>query len=170
MTIFENIVGRLANGVPNDPKLESQRLIVVNPPEPVFVAYVMIARTDDGLPAPQKMLSLSSGVRAMNLTRTGESTVVLSSVQGLVQPTTDLLTRDDRHFVTGYRVDLSDDSVEITRVNADGWPTEARFTFARALENDTYRWMQWKGQTLAPLSLPKIGESLSFPAQIVQLY
>jgi hypothetical protein len=170
MTIFENIVGRLAKGVPDDSKLESQRLIVVNPPEPVFVSYVMIMRNDDGRPAPNKMFSLSSGVRAMNLTRTGESTVVLSSAQGLVQPTTDLLTREDRPFVTGYRVDLSDISIEVTRINAEGWPTEAKFTFAKSLENDAYRWMQWKDQTLAPLSLPQIGETISFPSQIIQLF
>ncbi len=170
MTIFENIVERLANGLPSDATLESQRVIVVNPPEPVFVAYVMITRNDDGRPAPNKMFSLSSGVRAMSLTRTGESTVVLSSKQGLVQPTTDLLTRDDRPFVTGYRVELSDISIEVTRVNADGWPTEAKFTFDKALENDAYRWMQWKDQTLAPLSLPHIGETVVFPGQIIQLF
>lgn len=170
MTIFDGIVGRLAKGLPDDSKLESQRLIVVNPPEPVFVAYVMISRNDEGQPAPNKMFSLSSGVRAMDLTRTGETTVVLSSAQGLVQPTTDMLTRDDRPFVTGYRVDLSDISIEVTRVNTDGWPTEAKFTFAHALENDAYRWMQWKNQTLAPLSLPQIGETVSFPAQMIQLF
>jgi hypothetical protein len=170
MTIFENIVGRLANGLPDDPKLASQRVIVVNPPEPVFAAYIMIVRNDEGRPAPNKMLSLSSGVRALNLKRTSESTVVLSSNIGLVQPNTDLLTRDARPFVTGYRVDLSDVSVEVSRVNAEGWPTEATFTFAHPLENDAYRWMQWKDQTLAPLALPQVGETLSFPGQIVQIF
>jgi hypothetical protein len=170
MTIFENIVGRLAYGLPNDPKLESQRLIVINPPEPVFVAYVMISRNDASLPAPNKMLSLSSGVRSMSLQRTGDSTVVLSSVQGLVQNTTDLLTRDARPFVVGYHVDLSDVSIEVTKINTDGWPIEAKFTFAQALENDAYRWMQWKDQTLKPWPLPQIGETVAFPGQIVQLF
>lgn len=170
MTIFEKIVGRLAQGLPNDPKIESQRMIVVNPPEPAFCAYVMVTRSDDGLPTPRAMLSMSSGARSLELTRLDETTVVLSSKVGLVQPGTDLLVRDDRPFVVGESVTLSDVKIEVTRVGDHGWPLEAKFMFAKPLENDVYHWMQWKDQTLAPLEVPRIGQTLSFPAQVIQMF
>jgi hypothetical protein len=170
MTIFEQIVSRLADGLPDDPKVEKQRVVIVNAPEPVFAAYIMVVRNDEHRPAPEKMLSMTSGARPVTLQRTGPATVVLSSPIGLVQPMTDLLTRDDRPFPVGYRVDLSDLSIEVTRVSDDGWPLEAKFTFHQPLENEAYRWMQWKNQTLAPLDVPKIGETISFPAQIIQMF
>lgn len=170
MTIFENIVTRLSQGLPDDPKLESQRLIIVNPPEPAFGAYVMLVRADQGRPSPRKMLSLSSGVRSTQLKRTGVSTVVLSSEVGLVQPNTDLLTRDDHPFIVGDRVNLSDVVIEITRVNAEGWPLEAKFDFDKPLENEGFRWIQWKNQTLVPLELPDVGGTLTFPGQMIQLF
>jgi hypothetical protein len=107
-------------------------------------------------------------MRPLELTRTGESTVLLSSKVGLVQPGADLLTRGNQPFVPGYRVDLSDVSIEVTRINESGWPVEAKFTFTRPLEDDTYRWMQWKDQTFVPLPLPKVGETISFPEQAMQ--
>jgi hypothetical protein len=170
MTIFEKIVARLSVGVPEDPQIESQRMVVVNPPEPAFAAYVMITRTDDGRPSPAKMLAFSSGSRDMAVTRTDASTVIVSSTIGLVHSATDLLTRDDRPFSVGDHVDLSDVSIEVTRINADGLPMEAKFMFAHPLENEAYRWMQWKNQTLVPLPPLEIGETISFPAQIIQLF
>ncbi len=169
MTIFEKIVARLAQGLPNDPKLESQRMIVVNPPEPAFCAYVMVVRSDDGLPTPRGMLSMSSGARPLELKRIDDSTLILSSQIGLVQPGVDLLARDNRPFVVGETVKFSDLSIEVTRVGTSGWPLEAKFMFAKPLENESYTWMQWKDQTLVPLTLPKVGETLSFPAQVIQL-
>ncbi len=169
MTIFESIVTRLANGLPDDERMESQRLIVVNAPEPAFCAYVMIIRSDEGRPTPGKMLAMAGGARDLELTRIDAQSVRLSSPVGLVQPGPDLLSRSDRPFKIGERFHLSDVSIEVTRINEGGWPLEATFMFAQPLENEGYRWMKWKDQTLAPLDIPKIGESLVFPGQIIQL-
>jgi len=169
MTILEGIVIRNANGLPDAPELARQRVVIVNAPDATFLAYISIIREAQGRPAPAKVLGMAAGVRPLELARIDDKTVTLSSSVALVQPGTDLLIRSTDPFEVGYRVALSDVTIEITRVNADGWPTEARFTFARPLEDPSLRFMQWKDQTLAPLALPKIGERIAFPAQFVKV-
>lgn len=170
MTIFESVISRLAAGLPNDPQVTTQRVVVVNSPEPVFAAYIMIVRQDAGGVSPGKMLSMTNGARAFEMKRTGPSTVVLTSGIGLVQPMTDLLTRAKEPFPPNYKVELSDVQIDVTRLSADGWPLEAQFTFLHPLEHESYRFMQWKNQTLAPLDVPQIGETISFPAQVIQMF
>jgi len=170
MTIFESVISRLSQGLPNEPQVAAQRVVIVNAPEPVFAAYIMVVRQDAGGIPPGKMLSMTNGARAVEMKRTGPSTVVLTSTIGLVQPMTDLLTRDKRPFPLGYHVELSDVNIDVTRLNADGWPLEAQFTFRHPLEHESYRFMQWKNQTLAPLDVPQIGETISFPAQVIQMF
>lgn len=170
MTIFESVLNRLTAGLPNDEQITQQRAVIVNAPEPVFAAYIMVIRQDSGGASPAKMLSMTNGARACEMKRTGPSTVVLSSSIGLVQPMTDLLTRANEPFTPGYKVELSDVNIEVTKLNAEGWPLEAQFTFHHPLEHEGYRFMQWKNQTLAPLDLPQIGETISFPAQVIQMF
>ena len=83
---------------------------------------------------------------------------------------TDLLLRTLAPFEVGHRVVFANVAIEITRVNAEGWPTEARFDFARPLEDASFRFMQWQNQTLTPFTLPRIGERIDFPAQQVALF
>jgi hypothetical protein len=113
---------------------------------------------------------MSSGVRPLTLTRTSETSLTLASPVALVQPGTDLLLRRATPFEVGHRVVFADVAIEITRVNADGWPTEARFEFARPLEDASFRFMQWQAQTLTPFTLPSIGERIDFPAQTIELF
>jgi hypothetical protein len=170
MMMLDRVLCRTAEGVPNEPELESQRLIVINPPDATFLGYLATIRTDRGEHAPDKVLAMSSGVRPLTLTRTSETSLTLASPVALVQPGTDLLLRRATPFEVGHRVVFADVAIEITRVNADGWPTEARFEFARPLEDASFRFMQWQAQTLTPFTLPSIGERIDFPAQTIELF
>lgn len=170
MTILERIVDRNAAGLPDVAELEHQRVVVVNAPDATFLAYLSILRAERGEHAPEKLLAMAAGVRPLDLRRDDDKTLTLSSPIALVQPGTDLLARAATPFAVGYRVALSDVTIEITAVNDDGWPTEARFRFARPLEDPSLRFMQWQDQTLKPLPLPHVGDRRSFPAQQVQLF
>jgi len=170
MTALDRIIAGFSLGLPNEPSLREQTVVVVNQGDPVFAMYVNVQRELQGQVNPAQMYSLSAGVRPLELLRTDEKTIVLSSPIALVQPGTDLLVRDTRPFVVGTRVELSAFSVEILQVNADGWPTEAKFTFSKPLEDPSLRFMQWKNPTIVPLDVPKIGERRSFVAQFPNLW
>lgn len=170
MMMLDRVIGRTAAGVPNEPELATQRLIVVNAPDATFLGYLATIRRDRGEHAPDKVLAMSSGVRPLTLTRTSATSLTLQSSVALVQPGTDLLLRTATPFEVGYRVVFTDVAIEVTRVNAEGWPTEARFDFARPLEDASFHFMQWQQQTLTPFALPTIGERIDFPAQKIELF
>lgn len=170
MMMLDRVLERTAEGVPNEPELETQRLIVINPPDATFLGYLATIRTDRGEHAPDKVLAMSSGLRPLTLSRTSEASLTLQSSIALVQPGTDLLLRSLAPFEVGHRVVFADVAIEITRVNAEGWPTEARFDFARPLEDASFRFMQWQNQTLTPFTLPRVGERIDFPAQRIALF
>lgn len=169
MVLFEGVVERHARGLPDDPRLASQRLVIVNAPDAAFASYITIVREERGQVVPAKLLVMGVGVRPLELERLDDRTVTLTSQAGLVGDSTDRLTRGYEPFVVGDVIKLSDSTVEIIAVNADGVPTEVCFSFARPLENEAFRWMQWKDQTLVPFTPPKVGERVSFPAQTIQL-
>lgn len=169
MTLVERIITRNADGVPNVPELATQRLVVPNAPDATFLAYLGIIRAERGDFAPDRVLAMAAGTKPLELLRDDERTLTLSSPVGFVQPGTDLLARADVPFAVGYRVVFSDVTIEITRVDGRGSPTAARFTFVRPLEDRSLRFMQWKDQTLQPMTLPAIGQRLSFAAQLPQL-
>ena len=142
---------------------------MVNPPDATFLGYLGPIRAGRGEHAPESVLAMAAGVRPLVLMRTSETALTLSSTVALVQPGTDLLVRDTTPFEVGYRVSFADVAIEGTRVDADGWPTEARFDFARPLEDPSLRFMQWKEQTLEPLPLPRVGERVVLPAQRIRV-
>jgi hypothetical protein len=68
-----------------------------------------------------------------------------------------------RPFRPGDRVVLSDLEVRVTEVEPDGRAAEAEFRFDRPLEDSALVWKTWQGGSLAPFSLPAIGETRTLP-------
>lgn len=170
MLALDRILLRTAAGVPNVPELDAQRVVVVNAPDATFLGYVAPIRAARGEHAPRSVLAMAAGVRPLELTRSGERSLTLRSSAALVQPGTDLLMRGKRPFEVGDGVAFADVTIEFTEVNANGWPTEARFDFTAPLDDPSLRFMQWQDQTLRPLALPAVGESVAFPAQDIAVF
>jgi len=172
MQIVEDFLVRNANGLPRDPELAQQRLIVVNAPDATFVGYVSVILEERGVPAPQSILSLAVGTRPVELERLDERTVIARSSVALMQPGgTDLLTRSaSEPPPIGFRARAGDVEIEVTSVNAAGWPNEAKFTFPTPIEDRRYRWVAWRDQTLKPFELPRVGQRTELPAAIPQLF
>jgi hypothetical protein len=170
MLLLDRVLTRTASGLPDAPELAEQRVVVVNAPDATFLGYLAPIRAARGEPAPKSVLAMTAGVRPFELTRSGERSLTLQSSVGLVQPGTDLLLREETPFAAGHRVVFADVAIEILQVNADGWPTEARFDFTRPLDDPSLRFMQWRAQTLQPLELPGVGERIDFAAQSIELF
>lgn len=163
--LLDGMLVRHASTFPLECNHDTTRAIVVNPPEPSMAVFLMSIRHDQGFSGPAGILSMTSGTRPTDLTRTDTSTLVLSSPQGIVQSSLDGLTRNTRPFAVGDHFAWREVSIEVTRVNGDGVPIEARFAFPEALENASFCWIQWQGRTFAPWTVPQIGETVALPAQ-----
>ncbi len=170
MLALDRILLRTAAGVPNAPELAAQRLVVINAPDATFLGYLARIRADRGEHAPHSVLAMAAGVRPLELTRQSERSLTLRSSVALVQPGTDLLIRGLQPFQVGARVSFADVTIEVTEIDSEGWPTEARFDFKVPLEDPSLRFMQWQDQTLRPITLPSVGERVDFPAQQVEIF
>lgn len=112
-------------------------------------------------------MSITSGTRPYALIRIDDRTLRAESEVGLVRPGSDLLAREDRPFVVGERFELTDLVVTVEAVDADGWPTAARYAFAHPLEDARELFMEWDGRTMRPFVLPAVGERRAIPARSI---
>lgn len=167
MNWFGRIVDRLVLGVPDDPSVADKRLVIVNPPDTVFIAYLLVSPHVAGLPTPERLLSFAPGVRAMRITRADERTVVVRADEGFYRRGTELLVRRlDAPMPAGTSVRLTGVTIEIVRADAAGVPFEAAFRFDAPPESSPLLFRQWDGDTLVPFDLPRVGESVELPGRI----
>lgn len=166
MTIVERVLQQNANGIPDVPEISRQRVVLLNPPDATFSAYLPMVRAEQGHPPPAKLLSMVPGLRPFDLRRDDARTLTLISSTALVQPGIDMIFRG-KPFTVGERIVFTDVVIEVMRVN-DGFPAEVRFRFEAPLEDPSLRFLQWKNQTLEPLPLPAVGQTVAFPGQTIQ--
>jgi hypothetical protein len=170
MSLFGRILGRLERGVPDEPSITDKRLVVVNPPDMAFVAYLLVNRYAAGRPAPERLLSLAPGVRAMRVTRADDRTLLVRVEEGFYRRGTELLGRRlDDPMPVGTRVRLTGATIEIVRTDAAGVPLEATFRFDAPLESAPVVFLEWDGRTLVPFEPPPVGESVDLPGRTPDL-
>jgi hypothetical protein len=110
-------------------------------------------------------------VRAMEIERRDATTLVVRSEEGFYRGGSELLTRSpEAPMPVGTRVSYADLTVEVTRTDAAGVPTEALFRFDEPLEDASLRWVGWRGPTFAPFTLPAVGEAQRIEAQTPALW
>ena len=171
MIVLEHIIARYGDGLGDDPALAGQRVVIVNAPDAFFSYYTLAQRRTLGRVAPDKLLVLAPGVRAMEIERRDASTLLVRSEEGFYRHGSELLTRSlSTPMPVGTRVPYADLTVEVTRTDAAGVPTEALFRFDKPLEDASLRWVAWRGPTLAPFALPAVGEAQRIEAQTPALW
>jgi hypothetical protein len=166
MAMMEKVIAGYGEGFGDDPALRHQRVVVVNPPDAFFTYFTASMRITAGRIAPERLLTLASGRRAIELERPDANTLVVRSEGGFYRQGTELLMRSlSVPMPEGTRVELTGVTVEVTRATAEGVPTEATFHFACALEDEGLKWMAWRGKTFVPFEVPKVGERRRLEAQ-----
>lgn len=63
-----------------------------------------------------------------------------------------------KQWSVGARVRLSDLTVQIIDLTADGRPRTVDLTFDRPLDDPSLRFTEWNGDTLVPFAVPGLGE------------
>lgn len=176
MVVLNHILARMGAQLPLTPEPGLARVVFMNAPDAVFAPYVVLGRNakgDDTAPArfPARLLTMASGARTVDLRRTDEHTVVVRVDSGFYRVGTELVTRDENvPMPVGTKVVLTDVTVEVLAVAPDGVPTEASFRFDQSADSDAYLWEQWIGRRLVAVHPPAIGEHVTIPGQLVDLF
>jgi hypothetical protein len=144
--------------VPADAAIAQQVSIVASVPDSVLLSYVPAMREWNGKPHPQKLYWLNAMPGDALFERRADDTLRVIAPQGLFDRRSE--ARGDRFaFRPGDKIVLSELTIEVRELNADGRPSVCDFKFAHALEWPHYRWQTWDDGELRSFSVPKLGET-----------
>jgi hypothetical protein len=151
--------------LPDDPKLETQRLLVVNAPSAFYGQYTLIVPKLDGRPGPRSLLMLAPGASPLLLERPTSDTLVIEADRGWLGSPFDIVYRARTRVVpVDYRVQLSDVLIDVIETTPDGRPNKVRFTFERDLEDESLRWVRYEAGRYVPFVVPGVGRSVAIDA------
>jgi hypothetical protein len=151
---------RALASVPSDPRVESQELVLINPPDHIsLVAAIWAVRRLKSLPMPRHLRALSSG-GALEVTRVGPRSLQVRFPGGFF-PTeySRFLRSPNDRFSAEQRAELPGLSVDVESLDAQGDPEQVQYEFAVPLEVSSLRWMRWQNGVYVPWSPPALGHT-----------
>jgi hypothetical protein len=146
--------------LPDDPRLGSQRLVVLNPPSSFYAQYTILIRRLEGRPAPASLLLMAPGTSRLSITRVSESALLVEAEDGYLTGAFDNVFRAESFPMgPGYRVELKDVRIEVQAVTGDGRPRQVKFTFEPSVDAETFRWVRHESGRYVPFAPPAIGKT-----------
>ncbi|MCB9760789.1 MAG: hypothetical protein H6739_13185 [Alphaproteobacteria bacterium] len=146
--------------VPTDPAVTARTLVILNAPADGVVAYTSFERAAKGVPRPRALRLLATGAGPFVVTREDPRTLRVRPAPGYLATELERMLRAPWDpMAVGDTVTLSDLAVTVTEVTADGRPQEARFTFARPLEDPSWILRRWEGDAMVAWTPPAVGET-----------
>jgi len=162
----------------NDTLLSSDsRVVIVNAPCQLAVCVMPFNAAYYGRPIPQSIQALASAYTALEIKRTDDKTLVITSKEtniftsGQNSPLhfshffaiADRLFFNSRMFEKNRRSVLERMTVEILSLDDNNLPRELAFTFDVPLEHTEFCWLQfnWKTFSYEPFALPEPGETVT---------
>ena len=172
--------------VGSQPDIENKTVVVVNAPHPFLFLGLPVLRAHENKPFPQRTRILAPGFVPLEITRTGEKTLLVKAQAGNILSTetsredfrpnfvyiydesNSLFRPEDLPFRAGERVELSRMSVEVIDVDRAGQPVEAQFRFAVSLDDPSLSWLQWNWKksgfgSYSQFKVPAVGEKAYIP-------
>ncbi len=152
--------------IPTDPSLTEQDLILVNPPDYVYVGTAIpVLKRLAGEPVPRRVRALAAVPSRMRITGIDAHTLRVELDPGLFAgPFTRYHRAAELRFAVGERIALSTFDVEITALNGAGDPRELVYRFDAPLGDPSLRWLVWREGRYAPWSPPPPGVTIQLPA------
>jgi hypothetical protein len=151
--------------VPSDPQITTQDLILVNPPDHVYlVTAIPVVKQLERVPVPRRLRALSSG-SSLEITRVGPRSLRLLFPTGFFPTAFSrfLRSQNDR-FSSGQRVELPGLSILVESLDAQGDPEQVLYDFPVPLEHSSLCWMRWQDGNYVPWSPPAVGQREKLPA------
>jgi hypothetical protein len=171
--------------LPSDPAVARQTAVLINTPSFFVSSFGPMFQLIENRPVPQRMLILAAGVRAMCVERPAQNALVIKPAGGFLVPPASLapgegteradfdvryiyeivdgLYRDTTPFRVRERVELSGLAIEVTAITGDARPAEVTYHFETALEDPSWRWLQWRDGAYVPFAVPRVGEAVYLP-------
>jgi hypothetical protein len=157
---------RAMASVPTDPQIASQDLVLINPPDHIYlVTAIWAVRRLDSRPMPRHLRALSTG-GTLEVTRVGPRSLQVSFPDGFFPTAFSRYVRspNDR-FSAGQRLALPGLSVVVESLDAHGDPAQVLYEFPVPLEDPSLRWMSWQNGVYVPWTPPAIGQTDGFSPQ-----
>lgn len=168
-SLVQGVARPLAAGIPSDGSATHKRMVLVNAPDSVMVAYLMADTARRGGTPPERVLMMTGNQRDVRVERINERTMRVHEDGGFTRTGTELLFSEiSRPLPVGTKIALSDVIITVTHAGTDGVPDEASFELTRDLD-DAYVFRKWEGMQLVAFELPPVGTSITLEARQPQL-
>jgi hypothetical protein len=157
---------RAMASVPSDPAIASQDLLLINPPDHIYlVTAIWAVHRLENLPMPRHMRALSSGGE-LEITRVGPKSLRVRFLDGFFPTEFSRFVRSpNEHFSAGQRFVLPGMTVVVESLDAGGDPEQVLYEFPLPLEDPSLHWMSWKDGAYVPWTPPPIGQTARFAPQ-----
>ena len=162
-TNVDSRMTRAMASVPSDLRIASQDLVLINPPDHIYlVTAIWAVHRLGNLPMPQHMRALSSG-GTLEVTRVGPRSLQIRFPDGFFPTEFSRYVRSpNERFSAGQHFELSGLSVVVEVLDAQGDPEQVLYEFPVALEDPSLRWMSWKDGAYVPWTPPAVGQTDEF--------
>ncbi|MGH7925085.1 MAG: hypothetical protein ACREQH_10915 [Candidatus Binatus sp.] len=156
---------RAIASVPSNPRIESQDLVLLNPPEHIhLVTAIWAVKQLQNLPMPGHLRALSAG-GTLEVTRVGPRSLQVRFPGGFFPTAFSRYVRSQNdRFSLGQHIDLPGLSVVVESLDTYGDPAQVLYQFPVPLEDSSLRWMRWQDGVYVPWCPPSIGQTEKLPA------
>ncbi|MFZ0681143.1 hypothetical protein [Candidatus Binatus sp.] len=157
---------RAMASVPSDPPIASQDLVLINPPDHIYlVTAIWAVKHLENLPMPRHLRALSSG-GPLEVTRVGPRSLRVRFLSGFFPTAFSRFVRSQNdRFSPGQHFELPGLSIVVESLDAQGDPERVLYEFPVPLEDSSLRWMRWQDGAYVPWSPPALGHTEKLPAE-----
>jgi hypothetical protein len=154
---------RAMASVPSDPRIESQDLVLINPPDHIYlVTAIWAVHRLANLPMPRHMRALSTG-GTLEVTRVGARSLRVRFPDGFFPTAFSRFVRNQSdRFSPGQHFELPGLSVVVETLDAQGDPEQVEYEFRVPLEDPSLRWVNWGDGAYVPWTPAAIGQTERF--------
>jgi hypothetical protein len=157
---------RAMASVPSDPQIASQDLVLINPPDHIYlVTAIWAVRLLDKQSLPRHLRALSSG-GTLEVARVGPKSLRVRFLDGFFPTEFSRFVRSpEERFSIGQRIALPGMTVVVEALDAQGDPEQVRYEFPVPLEDSSLHFMSWRDGVYVPWTPPAIGQMDRFTPQ-----
>ncbi len=154
---------RAMASVPSDPRIASEDLVLINPPDHVYlVGEIWAVKRLENLPMPRHMRALSTG-GTLEVTRVGPRSLRVRFPDGFFPTAFSRFVRNPNdRFSPGQHFELPGLSVTVESLDPHGDPEQVLYEFPVPLEDPSLRWMSWHDGVYVPWTPPAAGNTQRF--------